>query len=284
MSSAAQNGAMPDVNRRPERLVLRALLAAVLVAGGAGRLDAQRGNAQPPQSPRAAPPIDLTGYWVSIVTQDWAWRMVTPARGDYRGIPMTAEARKIAEAWDPAKDEASGEQCRSYGAPAIMSVPGRLRISWQDDRTLKVETDAGMQTRLFRFGPPPPPRGAARSWQGDSVAQWQFSRPNVPLVLRPATPITGGEAPTPRRGGSLTVVTTNLRPGYLRKNGVPYSGNAVLTEHWDLFTRASGDEWLTITTQIEDPQYLTQPRLVAIPFKKEPDGAKWDPTPCSATW
>ena len=78
--------------------------------------------------------------------------MVTPAKGDYQGIQMTPEGRKVADAWDPAKDEAAGEQCKSYGAPALMSVPGRLHITWQDDTTLKVDTDAGMQTRLLRFG------------------------------------------------------------------------------------------------------------------------------------
>jgi hypothetical protein len=165
-----------------------------------------------------------------------------------------------------------------------MSVPGRLRISWQDDRTLTVETDAGMQTRLLRFGDAQPARGAARTWQGDSAAQWQLSRANAPLVLRPATRSAAAAPPSRPRTGSLRVVTTNLRPGYLRKNGVPYSANAVLTEYWDLFKQAGGDEWLTITTQIEDPQYLSQPRLIAIPFKKEPDGARWDPTPCSARW
>ena len=107
---------------------------------------------QPPRAPRAAAPIDLTGYWVSIVTQDWRWRMVTPRKGDYQGVQITPEAAKVADAWDPAKDEAAGEQCKSYGAPALMSVPGRLHITWQDDTTLKVETDAGTQTRLLRFG------------------------------------------------------------------------------------------------------------------------------------
>ena len=254
----------------------------VLAAAAEGR--AQRGNAPgPPPSARAAAPIDLTGYWVAVVTQDWRWRMVTPAKGDYRGIPLTPAARKLADAWDPARDEAAGEECRSYGAAAIMSVPGRLRISWQDDATLKVEIDAGTQTRLLRFADRPA-RAVAPSWQGDSVAQWQFSRANVPLVLQPARR-PGAEEPARRpRSGSLRVVTTNMRSGYLRKNGVPYSGNAILTEHWDLFRQSDGEEWLTITTQVEDPQYLTQPRLVAIPFKKEPNGAKWDPTPCSARW
>jgi hypothetical protein len=79
-------------------------------------------------------------------------------------------------------------------------------------------------------------------------------------------------------------VTTNLRAGYLRKNGVPYSENAVLTEHWDLYKRPNGEEWLTITTVVDDPQYLRTARLVAPIFKKEPNGGKWDPTPCSSQW
>jgi hypothetical protein len=261
--------------------------------------DAQRGNPQPqpPRAPRAAAPFDLTGYWVSIVTQDWRWRMVTPRKGDYQGLQLTPAARKVADAWDPAKDEAAGEQCKSYGAPALMSVPGRLHITWQDDTTLKVDTDAGMQTRLLRFTLPQgqgaqgpssvsdvkTPADGPRTWQGVSQAQWLTPRPNVPLQLRPADRT--ADAPDVRpTGGSLRVVTRNLRAGYLRKNGVPYSENVVLTEHWDLFKRSNGEEWLTITTQIEDPQYLSNVRLVAPLFKKEPDGSKWEPTPCSARW
>jgi len=259
-------------------------IVGVIAIGLAARVDAQQGRGQaPPRPPRAAAPIDLTGYWMSIVTQDWRWRMVTPAKGDYLGIPTTAEARKVADAWDPAKDEAAGEQCRSYGAPALMSVPGRLRISWQDDTTLQVETDAGMQTRLFHFGDYKAPPNTPRTWQGVSVAQWQTPRPNVPLILRPVNR-TADAPPVRPSGGSLRVVTTNLRAGYLRKNGVPYSENAVLTEHWDLYTRENGEQWLTISTQVDDPQYLRTPRVVAPLFKKEPDAAKWDPTACSSRW
>jgi len=269
------------------------LVAGAMALGLAGRVDAQRGGGAPtpPRSPRAAAPIDLTGNWVSMVTQDWRWRMVTPAKGDYQGVPLTPEARKAADAWDPAKDEAAGEQCRSYGAPALMSVPGRLRITWQDDNTLKVETDAGMQTRLLHFGDYKAPPGTPRTWQGVSVAQWQTPRANVPLLLRPAER-TSDAPPVRATGGSLRVVTTNLRAGYLRKNGVPYGENAVLTEYWDLSRRPApsgvagpnGEEWLTITTQVEDSQNLRNARLVAPFFKKEPNGGKWDPIPCSARW
>jgi hypothetical protein len=270
----------------------------VLIACAAVGVNAQRGGGPAPPfgsaqgapsgsrgaTAKAGAPIDLTGYWVSIVTQDWRWRMVTPAKGDYLGIPINADAKRVADTWDPAKDEAAGEQCRSYGAPALMSVPGRLHITWQDDTALKVETDAGTQTRLFHFGDWKTAPNTPRSWQGTSIATWQTPRPNVPTQLRPAPRNAGEEPPSGPRGGTLRVVTTNLRPGYLRKNGVPYSANAVLTEYWDVYKRSNGEEWLTITTEVEDPQYLREPRLIAIPFKKEPSGAKWDPSPCSARW
>ena len=280
--------------KRAVLVIFCAIVGPVLLDGP---IEAQRGAPQPPRAPRAAAPIDLTGYWVSIVTQDWRWRMVTPRKGDYQGVQLTPEAAKVADAWDPAKDEAAGEQCKSYGAPALMSVPGRFHITWQDDTTLKVESDAGMQTRLLRFGnvqtpldsardkpaDAARPPDAARTWQGVSQAQWLTPRPNVPLQLRPAD--RAADAPPLRpTGGSLQVVTRNLSAGYLRKNGVPYSENAVLTEHWDLYKRPNGEEWLTITTHVEDPQYLRNVRLTAPMFKKEPNGSKWDPTPCSSRW
>src|SRR5205085_9132315 len=124
------------------------------------------------QTPKAAAPIDLTGYWVSIVSEDWRYRMVTPAKGDYQAIPMTPEAVKIADAWNPDADTTAGNQCKSYGAPAIMRVPGRLRFTWDSDTTLKLETDAGTQTRTFRWQKPAAP--SDRSWQGDSQAEWDM--------------------------------------------------------------------------------------------------------------
>jgi len=266
-----------------------AAIAGLMALAFSGRVDAQRGGAAgrgqaPAPAPRAAAPFDLTGYWVSIVTQDWRWRMVTPAKGDFQGFQLTPEAIKIADAWDPAKDEAAGEQCRSYGAPALMSVPGRLHITWQDDNTLKVDTDAGTQTRLLHFGDYKAPANTPRSWQGVSVAQWLLPRGNVPLIFRPADRTAGDAPPVRPGGGSLRVVTNNLRPGYLRKNGIPYGQNVVLTEHWDHYKRPDGEEWLTITQQVEDPQNLRNVKLIAPVFKKEANGAKWDPTPCSSRW
>ena len=101
-------------------------------AGGQGRGGRGQAPAEPPPAPRAAAPIDLTGYWVSVVTEDWRWRMVTPPKGDYASIPINAEAKKVADAWDAAKD-AAGDQCKAYGAPGLMRLPTRLHITWQDD-------------------------------------------------------------------------------------------------------------------------------------------------------
>jgi hypothetical protein len=231
-------------------------------------------------SAKEAAPIDLTGYWVSVVTEDWRWRMVTPAKGDYASIPISVEGKTVADQWDPAKDESAGEQCRSYGAAAIMRVPGRLHITWQDENTLRVEIDAGQQTRLLHFGSERPPAGKP-TWQGHSTAQWETSQRGGAAPVRP--PGSGGTQDPPKNG-NLKVVTTHMRAGYLRKNGVPYSADAVLTEYWDVYNERNGDRWLVITSLVDDPKYLQMQFVTSPNFKKEPDGSNWDPTPCSSRW
>jgi hypothetical protein len=254
-------------------------------AGGRGGGGAGRGPAGP-ANPKAAAPIDLTGYWVSLVTEDWRFRMVTPAKGDYASVPISAEGRKVADAWDPDKDIASGNQCKAYGAAALMRVPGRLHIDWQDDNTLKIETDAGTQTRLFHFGTAQPgglltstaPAPAQPELQGYSVAVWEMAGGGRGGRGGPGP----GGPPAGPRGGSLKVVTTHLSPGYLRKNGVPYSANTVLTEYYDRTNETDGISYLIITTIVDDPQYLNQQFITSTHFKKEPDGSKWSPSPCTA--
>jgi hypothetical protein len=73
-----------------------------------------------------------------------------------------------------------------------------------------------------------------------------------------------------------------VKPGYIQRNGVPYSGNAVITEHYDLLKEPNGESYLLVTTLIEDPQYLARPFQRSTHFKKQADGSGWDPTPCSA--
>ena len=238
---------------------VRLAMAVIAVSGAlATRIEAQ--------TAQAMAPFDLTGYWVAVISEDWRWRMITPAKGDYASIPLTPEGLKMADTWDPARDEAAGEQCRSYGAPGLMRGPIRLRVSWLDAATLKVESDYGMQTRLLHFGNPTPPTGPA-TWQGHSVARWEVR----------------GPADGPKTG-SLTVTTGRLRPGYLRKNGVPYSASARLSEFWDHVAEPNGTRWIVLTSIVHDPRNLLVPFTTSLHFKKEGDGAKWDPTPCSARW
>jgi hypothetical protein len=242
------------------------------------RLHAQgRGPAGPPPKPQAAAPFDLTGYWVSVVTEDWRYRMVTPAKGDYLSVPINAESKRVADAWDPAKDEAAGEQCKSYGAAGIMRVPERLHVTWQDDNTLRMDIDAGTQTRLFHFGAWTAP-GGSPTWQGDSSAEWELHR-TPPNTMGQPLPSAG-----PPKSGSLKVTTTHMRAGYLRKNGVPYSENAVLTEYYDVIRERDGNLWLILTSVVRDPMYLAQPFILSTHFRKQSDGSAWDPTPCSARW
>ena len=228
------------------------------------------------QSAKAMAPLDLTGYWVSVVDEDWRFRMVVPPKGDYNGVPMTAEARKVADAWDPAKDEASGDVCKAYGAPAILRQPELLHFTWQDDNTLRMETDTGKQARLFHFGDWKAPAGAP-TLQGDSIGEWQITRggrgsgppdPNAP----------------PQGKGSLKVTTTHLKAGYLRKNGVPYSANASLTEYFDMIKEHNGDTMLVVTIVTTDPQYLREPFIITSQFKKQANDAGWNPQPCSTKW
>jgi hypothetical protein len=256
------------------RLPALALLVC-LAAPGAAHAQGRGGGARaggPPASGRAAAPKDLTGYWVSVVTEHWHLRMEMPPKGDFSMLPVNAEARRVAGMWDPAQDQASGNACRAYGAAAIMRVPGRLHITWADDNTLKVETDSGTQTRLLRFGGAAAPAASATpaqaDWQGYSVANWEGAGGRGVTKTGPA--------------GNLRVTTNRMRAGYLRKNGVPYSENAVLQEYFDAFTEPNGDSWLVVTSIITDPQYLTGPYATTNHFKKIPDMQGWDPTPCRA--
>jgi hypothetical protein len=245
-------------------IIILSLCAASLFGQGRGGARAP----EPPKTPKAAAPIDLTGYWVANITTDWRWRMTVPPKGAYQGMPLNAEGRKVADAWDPARDEAAGEQCRSYGAPSIMRVPGRIHITWQDEQTLKIETDSGQQVRTLYFGNPLSPGG---DWQGVSQASWD---------MVPGPGGIGGAARVP--SGALKVVTTKFKPGYLRKNGVPYSANGTLTEYYDVIKEPNGDEYLVVSITFEDPTYLSNKYETAVNFRKQTDSAGWNPTPCTS--
>jgi hypothetical protein len=236
------------------------------------------------RTPRSVAPTDFTGYWAAVITEDWRFRMVTPPRGDVSSVPVNEAGQKAASAWDPQKDIAAGEQCKAFGAGGVMRMPIRLRVSWQDDTTLTFETDNGQQVRLFRFGASEPSRGEPQ-WQGQSLASWETVAEGQGIA--PAGGGggggRGGANPAVQLSGSLKVVTTRMRPGYLRRNGVPYSADAVLTEFFDRTDEPNGDAWLIVTSTLEDPTFLTQPLMTSTHFKREPDGSKWHPRPCEIT-
>lgn len=258
--------------RSARALVCVAVVVAVPYTSALGQRSG--GQSEAPPTPRQIAPVDLTGYWDAVVVEDWRYRMLPPLRyqdnpprlGEQYGIPINAEAREIALAWDPAADEAAGEACRAYGAPNVMRLPGRIRITWQDDRTLKLETEAGTQTRLLEFGPP---SAQAGGWQGVTRASW------------PRLPGGRANAASPQFTGSLLLETTGLKAGYLQKNGIPYSENTTVTEYFARVDEDNGDSYLVITTTVTDPTYLTESYLTSTHFKKLPERSGWDPSPCS---
>jgi hypothetical protein len=210
--------------------------------------------------------------------------MVTPPKGDFASLPLNADATRVGEAWDPAKDIAAGEQCKAFGAIGLMRMPVRLRVSWQDDNTLKMEADNGTQTRLFHFNPAngpvlTAPANEAPSWQGYSVAHWE-TQPEGSGVAGGGGGRGGG---APALSGSLKVVTTHLRPGYHRRNGAPYSGDAVYTEFFDRTNEPNGDSWLILTSLVDDPMYLNGQLENSSHYKREPNDAKFSPRPCEVT-
>jgi hypothetical protein len=230
-------------------------------------------------------PIELTGTWVSVVTEDWHMRMVTPPVGNFDGLPLTERAQETARSVDLEQIENSGQACQAYGAGRIMREPGRLRISWADGDTLRIDTDAGEQTRLLHFDNIP--ASGTPSLQGHSIAQWQYAGGFDPerALLNPGQVGSGfTQQPAPvlePAGGKLYVETSHLSPGMLRKNGVPYSEETSIKEYFNTLTEPDGTEWLIVTTIVRDPVNLLVEYITSSNFQREVDDSKWNPRPCS---
>lgn len=246
----------------------RILIAVMALAALPAAAFAQDGAPKAMPSPKDMQPYDLTGYWVSVVSENWRFRMVTPPKGDFEGIFLTQKAMDVANAWDPEADAANGLACKAYGGAAIMQVPTRMHITWDGTDKLKFEFDAGRQTRIAYFHDAPD-KAPDPGWQGVTKAEWETRGG------------TGGFRGPPPRAIALKTVTTKLRPGYLRKNGVPYSANAIVTEYYDLLPGPDGIEYLTVKTIVDDPENLTEPYVLSSNFKRIPDKSGWDPRPCT---
>ena len=149
---------------------------------------------------QADAPFDPTGYWVSIVSDEWRYRMLTPAKGNVDYVPVNQEGRRVAQEWDPAKDAAAGEACKAYGPVGIMRLPGAAARhvagrQYVEDRDRQRHADAPAALRRE----PGVRRESQPSLQGYSAAQWEFSG--------------GRGAPGQPRHGQLKVVTTKMKPG-----------------------------------------------------------------------
>jgi hypothetical protein len=259
----------------------RGSVALVLFAALSAARSVAAANAVP--TPQADAPIDLTGYWVAIVNEDWRWRMLKPPKGDYASVPLNAAGKAAADRWDPSTDGS----CKAFGAAGLMRMPTRLHISWASSSVLRIESDAGSQTRYLYFDAAQMPPGTAGTLQGRSVATWEHSLPFDTGGYGGAPSRNGGiggaptNPPKPRPGGDLKVETRDLAAGWLRRNGVPYSADTRVTEYFDRFPTPDGHEWFVVTTQVDDPTYLRAPFVTSSHFRREPDGSKWRPAACS---
>tara|TARA_R110000824_G_scaffold336_11_gene2416 strand:- start:75790 stop:76635 length:846 start_codon:yes stop_codon:yes gene_type:complete len=230
-------------------------------------------------------PIELTGNWVSVITEDWHMRMITPPVGNFDGLPLTARAQEVASAVDLEQIERDGQACQAYGAARILREPGRLRISWEDEDTLRIDTDAGQQTRLLHFANAPVP--GAPSLQGHSIAEWQYYGGFDPMrvVLNPGQVgsfrLNGRRPLMQPEGGKLYVETNMLNPSMLRKNGVPLSADTELKEYFNTLREPDGTEWLIVTTIVRDPLNLLVNHITSSNFQRESDDSKWSPSPCT---
>jgi glyoxylase-like metal-dependent hydrolase (beta-lactamase superfamily II) len=195
--------------------------------------------------PRAAVfgQILLDGEWQPRYHEDEPERLPGPELGDFLGLPINNAARQRAESWDASRLTLPEEQCRVHVSPYIYRGPLDLRI-WQEKDAdtqqviaIKNYISTWSQFRtIWMDGRPHPPDYAPHTWMGFSTGKWE--------------------------GDVLTVETTHLKTGWVRRNGLVMSDRATMTEH---FIR-HGD-YLTHMTILHDPAYLTEPLIKTEDFE-----------------
>jgi len=187
------------------------------------------------QGPGPRSPMDLSGEWAPLFHEDQPERIPGPDIGDYLGLPINEAARLHADAWDASLLTLPEHQCKPHPADYSPRGPANLRI-WRDfdhdtQTLVAIRTHISWQQperTIWMDGRPHPPDYAAHTWQGFSTGTFD--------------------------GDMLTVTTTHLKMGWIRRNGIPRSDRAVLTEH---FVRHGN--YLTLISVINDPVYLTEP-------------------------
>lgn len=198
----------------------------------------------------------LSGDWLSLIHEDQPERLQGPDLGDYLGIPINEAARLRADSWDASRLTLQEHQCRVHVSPYIYFGPLQVRI-WEekDPETqqviaLKNYISTYEQTRtIWMDNRPHPSEYAPHTFMGFSTGKWL--------------------------GDVLTVETTHIKQGWLRRNGLPQSDQATMTEH---FFRH--DQYLTHMTILRDPVYLTEPLVKTQTFRmadRDPGNWLW---PC----
>ena len=200
---------------------------------------------------------DPSGEWAPRFHEDQPERIPGPEIGDYLGLPINDAARLRADSWDASLLTLPEHQCKPHPADYGPRGPANLRIWPEIDRAtqklIAYHTHISWQAperTIWMDGRPHPPDYAAHTWQGFSTGKWE--------------------------GDMLTVTTTHLKIGWIRRNGVPRSDKATLIEHW-----IRHENYLTLVSIIQDPVYLTEPFLRTTNWVMDPD-QRIDPYPCEA--
>jgi len=178
--------------------------------------------------------VDFSGEWAPRFWEDQPERVPGPELGDYLGIPVNDAARARAAAWEGSIQTETEWQCRPHSADYIWRGPSNLKISKEIDPVSReivafhAEWLRSVDRPVYLDGRPHPSPNAPHTWAGFSTAHWD--------------------------GDILTIETTHLKEGYVRRNGLPRSDKATLTEHW-----IRNGDFLTVMTIVKDPVYLTEP-------------------------
>lgn len=185
-------------------------------------------------SPGAFAQVDFSGEWAPRFHEDQPERVPGPELGDYLGIPISPAGRLRGQTWDASIMTLPQWQCRPHSADYIWRGPSPLRISKEVDPVSRevvafhAEWLRSVDRAIYLDGRPHPSESGPHTWAGFSTAKWD--------------------------GNMLTIKTTHLKEGYLRRNGLPRSDQATLVEHW-----IRHGDILTVATIITDPVYLTEP-------------------------
>jgi hypothetical protein len=198
--------------------------------------------------------VDFSGEWAPRFYEDQPERVAGPELGDYLGLPVTDAARMRADTWDASIQTLPEWQCRPHSADYIWRGPSNLHITKEVDPVTReitafhAEWLRSVDNIYYLDGRPHPSANAAHTWGGFATAKWE--------------------------GNILTVNVTHLKEGYIRRNGMPRSDLATVTEHW-----MRHGNWLTVVTIVNDPVYLTEPFIRSTDYELD-QRQQVPPYPC----